>query len=410
LHKSSAALAALVLCALASPAYAAPRPAPAPDTTITSVKDNDSPVGVFIDEDGGGDEGVVVTYTTTNATGAQFSFDSGAWQSLGATPASVPFPVGTHTLNVRATAKGGVVDPTPATVSITMCPQAGCATASPTPTPTPTTASPTPTPTPTPTTASPTPTPTTASPTPTPTSTQSAAPQPSGPTGTWNLAFQDEFSGTSLDTTKWNPQDGRTNNNVISEADDITVSGGNAHVFLSQSGTQVYGGFAETRTFNVMPGTAVEARVYMPGACAAGATSCSEDIYDWPGLVWTSARVDWSEDGEYDIAEGLGGSLTINYHSCNDTTPTPGCGDVSNNGSPTPTCCYGNEWHTVTLVRGATSSKIYWDGTLQRTIAVTDSGKAQSIIMNIGKSNSRAVHLGTQGEALVDYVRAWTPA
>jgi beta-glucanase (GH16 family) len=74
------------------------------------------------------------------------------------------------------------------------------------PSPTPTS----PTPTPTPTTSTPTPTPTTTTPTPTPTTT---SPAPSGACGgevatkpsgdPWTCTFDDEFDGTTLDTTKW---------------------------------------------------------------------------------------------------------------------------------------------------------------------------------------------------------------
>lgn len=281
---------------------------------------------------------------------------------------------------------------------------------------------------------SPAPTTTTAGPTtttevptttvaPTTTTTPPGDPQPLGPPGSYALIFQDEFDGTSLDTTKWVAEEGRNANNVITRAANVTVHDGAMHHQLTQpggTGTQVYGTFAETDMcfgtsncptpgrFNLYPGQVTEARVMFPGGCPTGATSCAEDIWDWPAY-WTTGH-NWPEDGEYDVFEGLGGDASINYHSCQDTTPTDGCADVANNGHPTPACCYGNEWHTVTLVRGVTSSQVWWDGVLQRTIPVGDNGLGHSLVVALGKSNSRPVHLGVEGEIQVDYVRAWSPA
>lgn len=160
-----------------------PRPTPTPtptfvgdpDTSITSWVDHDSPSNP-IDEDGSGDEGTTLTYIVTNADGAEYSLDGGTYGPASASgiDSAIILPADgvEHSLSLRARrSSDGAVDPTPATSTLRICPQAGCDVSTPTPTP-----SPTPTDTPTP---EPTPTQTpTETPTATPTATATPTPPP----------------------------------------------------------------------------------------------------------------------------------------------------------------------------------------------------------------------------------------
>lgn len=259
-------------------------------------------------------------------------------------------------------------------------------------------------------------------PTPTPTATATATSAatvgiPSAPTGPtsstgWTTAFSDGFDGTALDTSKWTAETGRSMNNVSTGASNVSVTNGKLRIQLStdSSGTTT-GGLIETDPcgscttpgrFNFKVGQVLQAYVYLPGGCAAGATSCGEDIYDWPGSVWTAGHT-WPDDGEYDLDEGLGGDATINYHHGSGT-------DIASNGSPSPSCCYGNEWHAITLERGVNTSQVWFDGALMRTITAADTGAPQSILINLGKSNSRTVHTGESGAIYVDYVAVFQRA
>lgn len=98
-----------------------------PETTISSWVDHDS--ATPIDEDGNGTEPTTVTYSVSKADGAQYALDGGAWRSAPASPFDIILNADgvQHTLSVRATrSSDGAVDSTPATATMTMCPQAGC--------------------------------------------------------------------------------------------------------------------------------------------------------------------------------------------------------------------------------------------------------------------------------------------
>jgi len=98
-----------------------------PETTIQSWVDNDSTNP--IDEDGNGTETTKLTYSVTNADGAQYSLNGGAWIDAGVSPAAITVPANglESTVQLRATrSSDGAIDSTPAEAKITMCPQAGC--------------------------------------------------------------------------------------------------------------------------------------------------------------------------------------------------------------------------------------------------------------------------------------------
>jgi len=214
--------------------------------------------------------------------------------------------------------------------------------------------------------------------------------------------FQDEFNGTTLDSQNWIAQDPRDMNNVITRAKNASVSGGELKLQLNQEsdGTitgavvttqREWGG--PTNSYLLPVGSYVEARMFFPG-------SGTEDIYNWPAW-WTYAEP-WSESGEHDIAEGLGGDMTSNYHY------TANGADVSDNKGIAGV--WGNAWHTYGMYRKASSADIYFDGVLVRSYATHDTGAPHALLFNIGASRSRAAVTGPACQVKVDYVRAWRPA
>ena len=247
-------------------------------------------------------------------------------------------------------------------------------------TPTPTTSTPTPTTsTPTPTTTTPTPTTTTPTPTPTPSS-----PQPVGDPGNWNLTFDDEFNGSSINTNVWNNHDGWTNqNNVTDHAYNVTESGGVATLTLASNGS---GATIGTNQNVLAVGDFAEARVEFAGS---GTT-----IYNWP--AWWASGPNWPSAGENDIAEGLG-TLTVNYHS---PSGSHNQGTIPGN--------WAGAFHTYGIYRGSNYCNVYWDGQLVKHYSTDDNGQAQELLFTMGQANT--LQFGAAGQMKVDYVRVWSPA
>jgi hypothetical protein len=218
----------------------------------------------------------------------------------------------------------------------------------------------------------------------------SGSPVPNGPSGNWALKFDDEFNGTSLDTSKWNPMNNGHMNNVTTMGSNVSVGNGVATLTLSDSshGAEICTCTGSSGEFALPVGGVAEASVYFPGDSSHG-------VYNWP--AWWSSGPNWPSAGENDIAEGLGGSLTVNYH---------GTSNSQNYGAPSGTW-YGG-FHTYTLYRHASSADVYWDGQLVRSYSTGDNGAGESLIVNVGASGSTVT--GAASAVKVDYVRAWTPA
>jgi hypothetical protein len=199
--------------------------------------------------------------------------------------------------------------------------------------------------------------------------------------------FDDEFNGTSLNTTYWAPSwfSGGTMNDVSTSASNVAVTGGNLVLTLSSSST----GALVSSNPNDKASTGfsfgygyAEARVLFAGT---GST-----VYNWPAW-WTDGQ-SWPANGEIDIAEGLGGNLTSNYHS------TSGA-----NNSGTVAGSWGGSFHTYGVDREPGKNTIYWDGKQIRTYATNDGGAPEYLIFNVGGGSTT----GASSQMKVDYVRVW---
>ena len=220
---------------------------------------------------------------------------------------------------------------------------------------------------------------------------------PNGPTGNFTLVFNDEFIGTSLNSTYWSNSwfDGGRQNGVSTSADNVSVGGGYLTLRLSSStvGASVntnpsdhYEGNSAKTGFQFITGV-VEARINFPG----NGTS----LFNWPAF-WTTGQ-SWPADGENDIAEVLGpGQVTVNYHS----------NSGSHNQGAIPGY-WGGKFHTYTLERLTTKSNVYYDGVLVKSYASDDTGNAEYIVINLG-AGSGPLATGEASQVVVDYVRAWT--
>lgn len=213
-----------------------------------------------------------------------------------------------------------------------------------------------------------------------------------GPTGiVWGApAFEDNFNGTALDTSRWAPSwfQGSTQNDVATSAANVSVSGGLLRLTLASSTS---GASINTAPNDVSPNPFTfsygyaEARIYFPGD---GTT-----IYNWP--AWWTTGLAWPGNGENDIAEGLG-TMTVNYHSS---------AGASNQG--TVPGIWSNAFHTYGLHRQPGWCDVYYDGVWVKGYATNDGGAPHCLILNIGRAWGANQRYGSDYQMLVDYVRVW---
>jgi hypothetical protein len=202
------------------------------------------------------------------------------------------------------------------------------------------------------------------------------------------LVFDDEFSGSALDLSKWSSSwfGGGVMNNTSTSPANVSVA--NGVLTLTLSALNVGALVSTNPSGGASPGFQMtygyaEARILFPGS----ATTCN----DWPAF-WTDGQ-SWPTNGEIDIAEGLG-TLTSNYHS-----------NAGANNSNTIAGSWCGSWHTYGVDREPGINTIYWDGQPIRSYASNDAGAPQYLILNIG-SGEGADAIGTNLQ--IDYVRAWT--
>ena len=166
------------------------------------------------------------------------------------------------------------------------------------------------------------------------------------------VLFRDDFNGTKLDASKWNPSwfgNGSSPTHPVNSLENdcydprqVSVSGG--HLMLTAVPRACLGhafasGLVNTHgKFQFVTGT-FSARVWLPGG--TGAT------IDWPG-VWTDGE-HWPNDGEIDLLEGLNGHDCWHVH-----TVKPTVGNCAN--------AMGGGWHVVKLERTHTTLTFFYDG------------------------------------------------
>jgi beta-glucanase (GH16 family) len=219
-----------------------------------------------------------------------------------------------------------------------------------------------------------------------------AAPHPTGPPGPpghWRLAFRDDFTGTQLDASRWTAPDGNHLNGVVTSSLNVTVDDGTAILRLSDALTGGELCTCDTATGYGLPvGGFTEARVLF-------ATSPLRDIVNWP--AWWTSGPDWPNAGEHDIAEGLAGEMTVNYHSATG----------SHNQGAVPGL-WGGTYHVFGLHRKPRAADVYYDGRKVKSYMTDDDGQRESLIANIGADDlPGGMLLGMDGQMRVDYVRAW---
>ncbi|MBX9768557.1 MAG: glycoside hydrolase family 16 protein [Bdellovibrionales bacterium] len=231
---------------------------------------------------------------------------------------------------------------------------------------------------------------------------------PLGPGGQWNLIFEDGFSGSQVDTTKWNlvwPFSPPLNNSLQSYvSSNVTVSSGSLHLTATNqaSGGLPYSSGAVTtqNKFSFTYG-AVEARLKVPAGKGF-----------WPAIWMLYPTGPWPP--EIDLIEVLGtntslGFMTFHYGTAQNmqSSHIPASQGVD----------FSSDFRIVTMVWEAGAITWYIDGVSQGVFSDSANVPSQPMVllMNLGVGGAAGGFTpGTPdsstpfpSEMTIDYVRVW---
>ncbi len=182
----------------------------------------------------------------------------------------------------------------------------------------------------------------------------------------WNLVWEDNFDGNSLDLTKWTPQSGAGGwgNNELQyytdRADNIQVSNGTLKIIAKEE-NYMGSNYTSARLRTINQGDWIYGRFE-----ARLKTPIGKGL--WPAfwmLSTDSPYGAWPQGGEIDIMELVGHEANISYGSFH--YGTPGNLQTQSTGYTLPSGTFHDNFHTFTLEWEATELRYYIDGTLYFT-------------------------------------------
>jgi hypothetical protein len=226
------------------------------------------------------------------------------------------------------------------------------------------------------------------------------APVPIGDPGSWTLEFDDEFSGSSLDTSKWSTGwfgsgiTGPLGSGALECFDPAQVSVAAGELDVTMTANPEYCG-GQTRPYASGIVTTngkfdftygfTEVRAWVPGTGGV--------IADWPD-IWTDGQ-SWPTDGEDDIMEGLQGHACWHFHYTTGNAP----GSCSSG-------AFTGGWHTFGADWEPGIVTYYYDGTEVGTITDGITGAPMYLLISLGADNTYGGPVGP-ATLRVDYVRVW---
>lgn len=228
-----------------------------------------------------------------------------------------------------------------------------------------------------------------------------AVPQPNGIGGTWELQFQDEFDGNSLDLSKWRPNWLGSSDTAITkpinglekscyDPKQVSLTNGELHLTAEKrtcNSWQYASGLIQSNgKFNFTYGYA-EARMWLPAGAGL-----------WPAF-WTDGQ-NWPKDGEIDVLEAYGDDeATYHYHYA-------GCGGDCGPGGGKVISGATSGWHTYAVYWEPGKITWYYDGkeVWKYTTGIVSS--PHYLIANLGIDGNNAPLPAT---LRVDYIRVWKP-
>jgi beta-glucanase (GH16 family) len=234
------------------------------------------------------------------------------------------------------------------------------------------------------------------------TSSQSPPPQPAptGDPGSWKLEFDDEFNGSSLDSSKWSTGwfgsgiTGPLGSGALECFDPAQVSAGGGELDVTMAAkpescggqTRPYAsGIVTTNGKFQFTYGFTEVRAWAPGSDGV--------IADWPD-IWTDGQ-NWPTDGEDDIMEGLQGHACWHFHY--EAGDAPGsCAAGSFTGG----------WHTFGADWEPGIVTYYYDGSEVGTITQGITSAPMYLLISLGADNTYGGPVAP-GTLRIDYARVW---
>jgi beta-glucanase (GH16 family) len=226
---------------------------------------------------------------------------------------------------------------------------------------------------------------------------------PIGAAGNWRIAFDDEFSTSSLDTSLWGvgwfgsgitkPVNGLED--ACYDPANVSESSGELDLGLVKKtencggGSEPYAGalVSTNGRFSFTYGF-VEVRAWLAGS---GST-----VYDWP-QIWTDGQ-SWPQNGEIDLLEGLGGGACYHWHG-----PPSGVGYGS-----CPGGSFAGGWHTFGVDWEPGVVTYYYDGHNVGSVAnITSLITSSPMYLILTASTSTSSVVQAPVTERFDYVRVW---
>ncbi len=227
--------------------------------------------------------------------------------------------------------------------------------------------------------------------------------QPVGQTSGWILDFSDEFSGTSVDLTKWRPNWLGSSDTAITkpinsaetscyDPAQASVSNG-ALVLTAMSSSCAAGGVnynyrsgmvESNGRYNFTYGY-MEASIWTPAGAGV-----------WPAF-WSDGQ-NWPSDGEIDVVEAYGtDTSSYHYHYAGCTGSCGPGGSVVVTGATSGWHTYAADWEPGVITW-------YYDGKEVWKYTTSITASPQFLILNLGLNSTSATVPSTMK---VDYVRVW---